>query len=83
MLIQWVQDDEKKKVAQILTNLLEANIQVNFVSASTVPEMNTPQLVKDTQQTTPMMLQYEAERDPQISPILNLFEAKILKIELK
>ncbi len=83
MLIQWIQDDEKKTVAQILTNLLEANIKVNFVSASTVPEVNAPQLARATQQTTPMMLQYEAERDSQISPILNLFEAKILKIELK
>ena len=30
-----------------------------------------------------MMLQHQAERDPEIAPALKLFDAKILKIEPK
>ena len=81
--IQSIHEDEKAFVAEILTSLLGHSVQIEFVPSSLTPDMNTMTPPQKTQETTPMMLQYEAERDPQLSPALDLFEAKILKIEPK
>ena len=81
--IQSIHEDEKAFVAKTLTSLLGHSVQIEFVPSSLTPDMNTMTPPQKTQETTPMMLQYEAERDPQLSPALDLFEAKILKIEPK
>ena len=71
-------------MVQTLADLLGHPVEVDFVASSVNPAMNATQLPRDVEQTpTPLALQYEAERDPQLSPALDLFEAKILKIELK
>ncbi len=81
---ELIDDDEKALFREILTDLLGRPVQINFVASSATPDINTTASPKRrTQETTPMMLQHEAERDPQLAPTLNLFEAKILKIEPK
>ena len=81
--IQPIHDDEKAIVTRILTSLSGHSVQVEFVPSSATSDMNAATPSQRTQETTPMMLQYEVERDPQLAPALNLFEAKILKIEPK
>jgi hypothetical protein len=78
-----IREDEKGLLNEILTDLLGHPVQIEFVvsSATAAPEATPPR--KRNQEMTPMMLQREAERDPQLAPTLNLFEAKILKIEPK
>ena len=78
--------DEKKRqiVVRTLSELLDQSVEVDFVPASIISEDSTNQLPRDREKTpTPLAIQNEAEQDPQILPALNLFDAKILKIEMK
>ena len=78
-----ISEDEKALIAKLLTSFTGQSVQIEFVASSSLPDMSTTTDPKSLQKTTPMMLQYEAERDAQLAPVLNLFEAKILKIEPK
>ena len=78
-----IEDKEKALLTDILSVLVEHPVQIDFVVSSAVPSVDAPTSPRRTQERTPMMLQREAERDPQLTPALNLFEAKILKIEPK
>ena len=78
-----ISEDEKTLVAQILGNLIGHPVQIEFVASNTPPSMNPMTTPKTTHKTASMMFQSEVERDAQIAPTLNLFEAKILKIEPK
>ena len=78
--------DEKKRqiVVRTLSELLDQSVEVDFVPASIISEDSTNQLPRDREKTpTPLAIQNEAEQDPQVLPALNLFDAKILKIEMK
>lgn len=78
-----IDSNEKDLLAEILTDLLGSSVQIQFVASSATPNVNTTPSHRRSQEATPMKLQYEAERDPQLAPTLNLFEAKILKVEPK
>lgn len=79
-----IDDDEKTLLKEILTDLLRAPVQIGFVTSSANPHVNAPlPPSRRSQEITPMMLQHQAERDPEVAPALKLFEAKILKIEPK
>ncbi|MCZ6675690.1 MAG: DNA polymerase III subunit gamma/tau [Candidatus Poribacteria bacterium] len=80
---ELIEDAEKALLSDILTDLLGPPVQIQFVASSATANMNAKPSPRKTQETTPMMLRYEAERDPQLTPALDLFEAKILKIEPK
>ena len=78
-----ISEDEKTLVVQILRNLIGHPVQIEFVASSTFPDMNPTAATKNTHKPSSMMFQSEVERDAQLAPTLNLFEAKILKIEPK
>ena len=79
-----IDDDEKTLLKEMLTDLIGAPVQVSFVASSANPHANaTLPPSRRSQEVTPMMLQHQAERDPEVAPALELFEAKILKIEPK
>ena len=79
-----IADDEKILLTEMLADLLGTPIQVSFVASSANPHANaTLPPPRRSQEITPMMLQHQAERDPEVAPALELFEAKILKIEPK
>ena len=78
-----IDDDEKALLKEILADLLGHPVQISFVVSSANPHVNATRPPRRRQEITPMMLQHQAERDPELAPTLNLFEAKILKIEPK
>ncbi len=78
-----ISDEEKTLVVQFLRNLIGHPVQIEFVASSTSADMNPMTTSKTAQKTASMMFQSEVERDAQLAPALNLFEAKILKIEPK
>ncbi len=79
-----IDDDEKTLLKEMLADLLGTPVQVSFVASSANPHANaTLPPSRRSQEITPMMLQHQAERDPEVAPALELFEAKILKIEPK
>ena len=81
---QLITDDEKALLTEMLADLFGAPVQMSFVASSANPHVNaTLPSSRRSQEITPMMLQHQAERDPEVAPALKLFEAKILKIEPK
>ena len=81
---QLINEDEKALLKEMLANLFGAPVQMSFVASSANPHANAPlPPSRRSQEITPMMLQHQAERDPEVAPALKMFEAKILKIEPK
>ncbi len=79
-----IDDGEKTLLTEMLGELLGTPVQISFVASSANPHANaTLPPSRRSQEITPMMLQHQAERDPEVAPALKLFEAKILKIEPK
>lgn len=78
-------EKNRKEIVGTLESLVDHGVDVNFVPARKTSETNKSQSAKDggEQTPTPLALQREAEQDPQLSPVLELFDAKILKIDLK
>lgn len=78
-------DRYRKEIAGTLESLVGHGVDVGFVPGRNTAKTDKSQSTKDgTEQTsTPLALQREAEQDPQLSPVLELFDAKILKIDLK
>ena len=74
-----ISEEEKTLVVQLLRNLIGHPVQIEFVASSTSTDMDP----MTTSKPSSMMIQSEVERDAQLAPTLNLFEAKILKIEPK
>lgn len=79
-----IDDNEKALLKEILADLIGTPVQISFVASSANPHANaTLPPSRRSQEITPMMLQHQAERDPEVAPALKLFGAKILKIEPK
>ena len=77
--------ESKDEIAGTLKSLVGHPVDVDFVPGRIAPEAKKSQSAReDAEQTpTPLALQREAREDPQLAPVLDLFGAKILKIELK
>ena len=75
----------RKEIVGTLESLIGHRVDVGFVPGRNTTEANRSQSAKDgeEQTSTPLALQREAQQDPQLSPVLELFDAKILKIDLK
>ena len=79
-----IDDNEKALLKEMLADLIGTPVQISFVASSANPHANaTLPPSRRSQEITPMMLQHQAERDPEVAPALKLFGAKILKIEPK
>ena len=78
-----ISDDEKTLVTKILRDLIGNPVQIEFAVSSASSDMNSTETSKTTHKTSPIMFQAEVEQDAQLAPTLNLFEARILKIEPK
>jgi DNA polymerase-3 subunit gamma/tau len=75
----------RKEIVGTLESLIGHRVEVGFVPGRNTTETNRTQSTKDDGERTPtpLALQREAQQDPQLSPVLELFDAKILKIDLK
>ena len=82
-LIDFVTEKEKNIVSEQLSNLLGCPIQIELVSASTIPGLKMQNTVRKAPEMTPLIQQQQAAQDEQLAPTLDLFDAEIIKIEPK
>ena len=75
----------RKEIVGTIESLVGHGVDVSFVPGRKTNKTDRSQSAKDSEEqaSTPLALQREAEQDPQLSPVLELFGAKILKIDLK
>lgn len=75
----------RKEIVGTIESLVGHGVDVKFVPGRKNAKTDRSQSAKDSEEqaSTPLALQREAEQDPQLSPVLELFGAKILKIDLK
>ena len=75
----------RKEIVGTIESLVGHGVDVSFVPGRKTSKTDRSQSAKDSEEqaSTPLALQREAEQDPQLSPVLELFDAKILKIDLK
>ena len=75
----------RKEIVSTIESLVGHGVDVSFVPGRNTGKTDRPQSAREgeEQASTPLALQREAEQDPQLSPVLELFDAKILKIDLK
>jgi len=96
--IKMVNDNDKSEISSILKSLFGIRPQIQLVRTNSTQhesqleeytdpprsnhekKQNSPQNQNDK---TPMMLMHEASSDPELSSILRMFDAKIIKIEPK
>ena len=96
--IKVVNDNDKLEISAILKSLFGIRPQIQLVRADpkqresqldeyTDPPQNSQTIKRNPSQKqndkTPMMLMHEASSDPELSSILRMFDAKIIKIEPK
>lgn len=75
----------RKEIVGTIESLVGHGVDVSFVPGRNTGKADRSQSTREgeEQASTPLALQREAEQDPQLSPVLELFDAKILKIDLK
>ena len=75
----------RKEIVRTIESLVGHGVDVSFVPGRNTGKTDKSQSAREgeEQASTPLALQREAEQDPQLSPVLELFDAKILKIDLK
>ena len=78
-----ISEDDKTLVVKLLRGFIGHPVQVEFVASGAPSDMNSAATSKSTHKPNAIMFQAEVERDSQLAPTLNLFDAKILKIEPK
>ena len=96
--IKMVNDNDKLEISDVLKSLFGIRPQIQLVridskqresqleeytdppQSSHTAKQNSPRTQSDK---TPMMLMHEASSDPELSSILRMFDAKIIKIEPK
>ncbi len=78
-----INEDDKTLVVKHLRGLIGHPVQIEFVATGGPSDTNSMETSKTTQKPTGIMFHAEVERDSQLAPTLNLFDARILKIEPK
>ena len=96
--IKMVNDNDKLEISGILKSLFGVRPQIQLVRTNSTqresqleeytdpPRSNHEKKQNSSQNQndkTPMMLMHEASSDPELSSILRMFDAKIIKIEPK
>lgn len=78
-----INEDDKTLVVKLLRGFIGHPVQIEFVASGAPSDMNSMETSKTTHKPNAIMFQAEVERDAQLAPTLDLFDAKILKIEPK
>lgn len=78
-----INEDDKTLVVKLLRGLIGNPVQIEFVATGAPSDTNSMETSKTAKKPTGIMFHAEVERDAQLTPTLDLFEATILKIEPK
>ena len=77
-----VTDEDRKIIANILTQEVGTPVKIEFVALDTVPESASSQdAAEEAERKTPLMRKIEAQDDPQLKAALDLFDATVLETQ--
>ena len=77
-----ITDEDKKIVADVLRQAVGKPVKIELVASDTVPEAVVPEdIPEETKRKTPLMRQIEAQEDPQLKTVLDLFDAKVVETQ--
>ena len=80
--LSMVTDEDKKIIANLLTQEVGAPVKIEVVVLDTISESISAQgATEKTERKTPMIRIAEAQDDPQLKTALDLFDAKVLETE--
>ncbi len=80
--ISMVTDEDKKIIANILTQEVGTSVKIELVALDTVPESASAQdEAEKGERKTPMIRKVEARDDPQLKTALDLFDATVLETQ--
>ena len=80
--ISMVTDEDKKIIADLLTQEVGTSVKIELVALETVPESASAQDENEKEKPkTPMIRISEAQDNPQLKTALDLFDATVLEIQ--
>ena len=80
--ISMVTDEDKKIIANLLTQEFGTSVKIELVALETVPESASAQDENEKEKLkTPMIRMSEAKDNPQLKTALDLFDATVLEIQ--
>lgn len=75
-------ENEKQILVDVLTQVVGQPVQVEWAKLDTVPQTAaTTDAAQKKEMKTPLVRRLEAEQDPQLKTVLQLFDAKILETQ--
>lgn len=75
-------EKEKQSIVDVLTQVVGQPVQVEWAKLETVPQTAAPtDAAQKKEMKTPLVRRLEAEQDPQLKTVLQLFDAKILETQ--
>ncbi len=77
-----VTDEDKKTIADALTQIVGTPVKIELAALDTVPESASSQDgAEEVERKTPMIRRAEAQDDPQLKTALELFDATVLETQ--
>lgn len=81
--LSFVNDEAKQEIINKLAAVIGKPVQIELVRAEVDTQIDeTTEEPEEAVKTTPMMRRLQAEEDDQIQPVLDLFDARILDIQI-
>ncbi len=77
-----ITDEDKKIIADVLRQEVGKPVKIELVASDTVPESVVSEDVpEEIERKTPLLRRIEAQEDPQLKTVLDLFEAKVVETQ--
>ena len=77
-----ITDEDKKIIADVLRQEVGKPVKIELVASDTVPEpVVSEDVPEEIERKTPYLRRIEAQEDPQLKTVLDLFEAKVVETQ--
>ena len=77
-----ITDEDKKTIADVLRQEVGKPVKIELVASDTVPEpVVSEDVPEEVERKTPLLRRIEAQEDPQLKTVLDLFEAKVVETQ--
>ena len=77
-----ITDEDKKIIADVLRQEVGKPVKIELVASDTVPEpVGSEDVPEEIERKTPLLRRIEAQEDPQLKTVLDLFDAKVVETQ--
>ena len=77
-----ITDEDKKIIADVLRQEVGKPVKIELVASDTVPEpIGSEDVPEEIERKTPLLRRIEAQEDPQLKTVLDLFDAKVVETQ--